>query len=387
MDSTDKAVESVLKDEIEKKSKKAKFGDNMGRVGRRHKGSGKHFDEEAARFNEDVEDDVKAGGKRKRREGAGNSSMKKGRNMKDVEDAEEDWEHSEDSEEESERRRYEEESGIRIEPFNTDMEREEGHFDSSTGHYIEDRFKVSQKDAWLEEVQDKYAHGLMQKVKKKQEEEAAMDTEESVDVVDLLRILDKNLKNGENLGEAMRRIKSQQGTKEIFDSITEAADKLLASGYHNAFSDKKEQISARLAAAIAKKEGNAAAGAGGVLQPEAEEVDDGRQWEYKFPDGSFKAVDFKPYSVKQLKQYLDTEGATYNGIVEKEDLLAKAKQTQDRKRNLMKETHGPFATVQMRQWNAAGYFLPPRTVLIRQVGGGEADWINSDMVDVDDMLA
>lgn len=50
MDSTDKAVESVLKDEIEKKSKKlGKFGDNMGRVGRRHKGSGKHFDEEAAR--------------------------------------------------------------------------------------------------------------------------------------------------------------------------------------------------------------------------------------------------------------------------------------------------------------------------------------------------
>lgn len=57
--------------------------------------------------------------------------------------------------------RYEEESGIRIEPFNTvipnpalylstlnidkqDMEREEGHFDAASGHYVEDKFKMSQ---------------------------------------------------------------------------------------------------------------------------------------------------------------------------------------------------------------------------------------------------
>jgi hypothetical protein len=42
-------VESVIKEEIERKAKKNKFGDSYGRVGRRHKGSGKHFDEEAAR--------------------------------------------------------------------------------------------------------------------------------------------------------------------------------------------------------------------------------------------------------------------------------------------------------------------------------------------------
>ena len=56
-----------------------------------------------------------------------------------MEDAEEDWEHAEDSEEENERRQYEDESGYRMEPFNTDMEREEGHFDASTGAYIEGR--------------------------------------------------------------------------------------------------------------------------------------------------------------------------------------------------------------------------------------------------------
>ena len=59
------------------------------------------------------------------------------RRTQEVQEAGEDWEHDEDSEEENERRQYENESGYRIEPFNTDMEREEGHFDESTGHYVE----------------------------------------------------------------------------------------------------------------------------------------------------------------------------------------------------------------------------------------------------------
>lgn len=82
--------------------------------------------------------------------------------------------------------RYEEESGIRMEPFNTDMDRETGHFEG--GHFIEDKFKMSQRDAWLDEVTssrlryalavlsqaltwlmppqvaDKYAHGKKEKV-------------------------------------------------------------------------------------------------------------------------------------------------------------------------------------------------------------------------------
>jgi hypothetical protein len=28
-----------------------------------------------------------------------------------------------------------------------DMEREEGHFDAASGHYVEDKFKVSQRGA------------------------------------------------------------------------------------------------------------------------------------------------------------------------------------------------------------------------------------------------
>jgi hypothetical protein len=64
---------------------------------------GKHFDEEAERFNaEDDEDEV---GQKRRAANQGHlSSMKSGRDIKDL-GVGEDWEHSEDSEEEDERRK------------------------------------------------------------------------------------------------------------------------------------------------------------------------------------------------------------------------------------------------------------------------------------------
>ena len=102
------------------------------------------------RFNE--EDDGNDDVKQRRAKSALSSSLKSGRDIKDVEGADDDWEHSEDSDEEAERRKYEHESGIKVEAFNMDMEREEGHFDAASGHYVEDKFKMSQRDAWLEEV-------------------------------------------------------------------------------------------------------------------------------------------------------------------------------------------------------------------------------------------
>eukprot|EP00960_Hanusia_phi_P036444 752318-Hanusia_phi.AAC.2 len=126
-------------------------------------------------------------------------------------DAAEDWEHSEDSEEEAERRKYEEESGIRIEPFNTDMEREEGHFDAASGHYVEDKFKMSQRDAWLDEVNDKYAHGLQKPVARNQEEENEdNEMEEEVDQQALLKILYEALKEGENVVAFLRRMRANK---------------------------------------------------------------------------------------------------------------------------------------------------------------------------------
>lgn len=390
-DLDDPAIASVLKDEIERKTKKARFGDNKGRLGRRHKGAGKHFDEEAARFNDDGDEDdgsdEEMGGtsKRKRAE----SSMKTGRNIKDVENAGEDWEHDEDSEEESERRQYENESGYRVEPFNTDMEREEGRFDDSTGHYIEDRFKVSQRDAWLEEVQDKYAHGLVAKVQRQKRKAEEDEPEEKVDKVELLKLLHASVHEGENLAKAMRRIKGGKGVEggdaALFDKLTDAADKLLSQGYHNVFSDSKTQIAGRLAATQQQaREKEGAATKAQQLQ-ELMAFDDQRQWEYRFPKEEFKAVDLKAMSTKELKGYLDGEGVAYDGIVDKDDLFAKARQTQDRKRNQMEQTHGPFTTGNMRAWNMQGYFAPPRTVLVRQVGTEE--FYSTDRIDLDDMLA
>jgi len=82
------------------------------RIGRRRKGQGKHFQEEVDRFNDgdDAGDDVR----QKRKKSALSSSLKSGRDIKEVEGAEDDWEHSEDSEEEAERRKYEHESGIKV---------------------------------------------------------------------------------------------------------------------------------------------------------------------------------------------------------------------------------------------------------------------------------
>ena len=45
-----------------------------------------------------------------------------------------------------------------------DDARETGHFDSASGHYVEDKFKMLQRDAWLDEVNEKYAHGLQKKL-------------------------------------------------------------------------------------------------------------------------------------------------------------------------------------------------------------------------------
>ncbi len=90
--------------------------------------------------------------------------------------------------------RYEEESGFRVEPFNTDMEREDGHFES--GHFIEDKFKMSQRDAWLDEVADKYAHGKKQPVPKKQAQSEQDEMVEEVDPQSLLKFLVEQLKPG-----------------------------------------------------------------------------------------------------------------------------------------------------------------------------------------------
>eukprot|EP00293_Proteomonas_sulcata_P016989 CAMPEP_0184302474 /NCGR_PEP_ID=MMETSP1049-20130417/12441_1 /TAXON_ID=77928 /ORGANISM="Proteomonas sulcata, Strain CCMP704" /LENGTH=373 /DNA_ID=CAMNT_0026613777 /DNA_START=1 /DNA_END=1122 /DNA_ORIENTATION=+ len=373
MDAAEKALQEDLK---RKREKGNRFGDEFGRVGRRRKGQGKSFEEEVDRFDEDDdEEDAKPRAKRERNDL--HSSLKKGRDLKAVEGAAEDWEHSEDSEEEDERRKYEEESGFRVEPFNTDMEREEGHFDSASGHYVEDKFKMSQRDAWLDEVQDKYAHGVLKQPKfatKKVEDEM----EEEVDVQELLKFLTKHLKDEENVVAMMRRLKKDKESfdADVFNQITEASDKVMASGYHNVMIDPKEKLQAKI---TSEEPANGTA-----------EVDDGRYWEYKL-ELDQAAIPSNPpdkMSLKELKTFLDAQGVSYKGLIEKEELEAKAKQTINRIHNQVNEVFGPFTTGQMRSWNAAGYFSGERVTFIRQTTeDGSGDFVRSDRADLEAMFA
>eukprot|EP00288_Rhodomonas_lens_P014262 CAMPEP_0177716942 /NCGR_PEP_ID=MMETSP0484_2-20121128/14770_1 /TAXON_ID=354590 /ORGANISM="Rhodomonas lens, Strain RHODO" /LENGTH=366 /DNA_ID=CAMNT_0019228989 /DNA_START=9 /DNA_END=1109 /DNA_ORIENTATION=- len=361
------AAEQALKEDLDRKRKKTRFGDEFGRVGRRRKGQGKHFQEEVDRFGED--DDEDEDDTKKHRVDKSESSMKTGRDLKAVEGAAEDWEHEEDSEEEAERRRYEEESGIRMEPFNTDMDRETGHFEG--GHFIEDKFKMSQRDAWLDEVADKYAHGKKEKVpERKGDEDEAM--EEDVDPQSLLKFLVEQLKPEENVAAALRRMRAEKKTGTDFDGITEATNKLLASGYHNVFSDPREKIQMRI-----------------KIDESEEKEDDGRVWEYKcfVEEEAIPQIDPPKMSIKALRAFLEMHGVSYEGIVEKEDLEAKAKQTCSRIRNQANEVHGPFSTLQMRQWAQQGYFSGPKVALIRQLEEGrDLDFVRSDRVDLGDMF-
>ena len=93
-------------DDDEGSKKKSRFGDEMGRIGRRRKGAGKLYDEEAQRFTDNADDVIAPVNKRKRDVKDLNSSMQTGRDLKEIEAAAEDWEHSEDSGEEEYRRKY-----------------------------------------------------------------------------------------------------------------------------------------------------------------------------------------------------------------------------------------------------------------------------------------
>ncbi|EKX44109.1 hypothetical protein GUITHDRAFT_109893 [Guillardia theta CCMP2712] len=331
-------------------------------------------------FRFDDMDDGDDAPKQRRRAGAMQSSMKMGRELKEVENAAEDWEHSEDSEEEAERRKYEEESGIRIEPFNTDMEREEGHFDAASGHYVEDKFKMSQRDAWLDEVNDKYAHGLQKPVARNKEEENEDDEmEEEVDQQSLLKILYEALKEGETVVAFLRRMRADKENleSEVFNKVTEASDKLLAAGYLNVYSDPREKIAQRIQ----------------FEQPaETEEVpDDGRTWEYKIlsedQHSALAQLDPKKMSIKDLRAYLDSQGVSYKGIVEKEDLEAKASQVLDKAKKMLDMVYGPFTTSQMRSWIKSGYFSGEQVAMIRQVTDPPSDFVRTDRVDLDDLIA
>jgi hypothetical protein len=389
--STIDAAEKALEEDLKRKRNKHRFGDEQGRVGRRRKGQGKQFLEDVDTFVDDEDDANGGNAKKKRHKSALSSSLKSGRDIKDVEEAEDDWEHSEDSDEEAERRKYEHESGFHVEAFNMDDERETGHFDAASGHYVEDKFKMSQRDAWLDEVNEKYAHGLQEK-KKQREAEDEMEEEDTTSPAELLYILYSHLEEGETVPAAMRRMKANKTPPETFDKITTNCNKLLSSGYHGVFTDKREAMYTKLAPefrakiATAAEAQNEQSGSNAQANPS----DDSRQWEYKLgadaDESSIPQLAPSKMSIKDLRSFLDSQSVSYKGIVEKEDLEAKVAQTISRLQNQADQVYGPFSTLEMRSWAQQGYFSSARVTLIREVGSG-ADFVRSDRVDLEEMFS
>ncbi|KAL5201879.1 hypothetical protein ABZP36_036233 [Zizania latifolia] len=136
--------------------------------------------------------------------------------------------------------------GIRLEPFNLEQEREEGYFDEN-GNFVEYARGNDIKDAWLDsvEVDTKYAA----KVQKKKDKEEEFQDLSSDDIGKIKRRIANMLEPGETIIQALKRLKNTssdkrgkmpEGTKRIFDELTEAAMKLMENGEYNVYSDDRE---------------------------------------------------------------------------------------------------------------------------------------------------
>ncbi|NP_001143950.1 uncharacterized protein LOC100276763 [Zea mays] len=137
--------------------------------------------------------------------------------------------------------------GIRIEPFNLEREREEGYFDEN-GNFVEYARGNEIKDAWLDsvEVDPTYAAKVQNKGKEKVDEFEDLSSD---DIGRLKRQIANLLEPGETIMQALKRLKGTstdkrgkmaEGTKRIFDELTEAAMKLMENGDYNVYSDDRE---------------------------------------------------------------------------------------------------------------------------------------------------
>ncbi|TKW11619.1 hypothetical protein SEVIR_6G243700v4 [Setaria viridis] len=137
--------------------------------------------------------------------------------------------------------------GIRIEPFNLEREREEGYFDEN-GNFVEYARGNEIKDAWLDsvEVDPTFVAKVQNKGKEKVEEFQDLSSD---DIGRIKRQIANMLEPGETIMQALKRLKGtstdkrgkmSEGTKCIFDELTEAAVKLMENGDYNVYSDDRE---------------------------------------------------------------------------------------------------------------------------------------------------
>ncbi|KAJ6804828.1 CD2 antigen cytoplasmic tail-binding protein 2-like protein [Iris pallida] len=139
-----------------------------------------------------------------------------------------------------------EEDGIQIEPFNLKQEREEGYFDAD-GNYVEYAIRSEIKDAWLDNVVVDLSYA--EKHHKKTEADEEYHDISTEDIGKIKRSIANVLQPGETIIQALKRLKGtsvdergrmSEGTKRLFDKLTEDAMKLMENGEYNVYNEEKE---------------------------------------------------------------------------------------------------------------------------------------------------
>jgi len=187
---------------------------------------------------------------------------------------------------------------VEIEPFNLKKEQEEGYFDVN-GHYVENRFKTGVKDAWLDEYDEKWAKQFRAK-EAKAASEAKLDDDLPLPPLDKSQLkssIIELLNPRETVTSALKRYSGRgqdKRQKDIakFDRLTENADFLLAAGYTDVYSAKREKLEAELRQENRTDNVNAAS----FSTSSGEAV----LWEYKVKDGTT----FGPYTSQDMAAWV-----------------------------------------------------------------------------------
>eukprot|EP00210_Caulerpa_lentillifera_P008249 g7874.t1 len=253
----------------------------------------------------------------------------------------------------------EETGGIAFEPFNLDEEREHGTFQDD-GFYVENRKDKSEEfdDAWLASNDSKpCSAAVIENHERIQNALAAADEAQKLTNDELCAILDtivNYLLPRETILSALKRAvknKSQKSSKDgmkDFEALTEAADALLSNGDTDAYSKRKEEFaheleSLRRQSSFDPSDDMFASGSD-TAEEETNNIqvktnqsvmadqETTKRMKLDLPErsgnssGANSQTNFESWPIAELKRFLGENKVDWTGILEKEELVQKAKE-------------------------------------------------------------
>ncbi|KAF2666465.1 hypothetical protein BT63DRAFT_428232 [Microthyrium microscopicum] len=235
----------------------------------------------------------------------------------------------------------------RIDAFNMTAEGEEGRFDE-TGNFVRKADPNAMHDTWLEGVSKKEMKKAQEAEEKREEERRSKAMErDAILTSDLLSTLISHLHPGETILELLARLNkdrpkqkpkwqknkkrnknsdsmdvdkeakeedpAETKRKESVESITGAADELLARGQDQIYDTERELLMRQ----FQRETGDAWSVPGGQ-DDEDEELDETSQWEYRWADARDGGESHGPYDVPTMRSWNDAgyfgEGVEYRKI-------------------------------------------------------------------------